>query len=88
MFFAMSREELEGFILSNPKRRQIVNALEESEELSADRIAKKKRIPKRLLTELLEGLVEKGVVVVEDDEYSLSEVGEEIVADSHKFESG
>lgn len=84
----MNQEELEGFLLGNPKRRQIVNALEEDGSLELSRIAKKKRIPKRVVEGLLEGLLDKGVVEREDDEYGLSEVGEKIVADSHKFESG
>lgn len=86
--FEMSREELEGFILSNPKRRQIVNALDKSEGLSLEGIAKKKRIPEQLLKKLLDELVKKEVLIEEDDVYQLSEVGEEIVASSHRFESG
>ncbi|PTD94731.1 hypothetical protein C9439_01075 [archaeon SCG-AAA382B04] len=84
----MDREELEGFILSNPKRRQIVNALEEEGTSSLSRIAKKKRIPEKFAKELMSELVDKGVVDKDGEKYSLSDVGEKIVADSHRFESG
>ncbi len=84
----MSRDELEGFILSNSKRRQIVSALEGEEFLDVDAIAKKKRIPKRFVKELLNDLKEKELVIEEKDGYKLSDLGNKIVADSHKFDSG
>ncbi|OKY77786.1 MAG: Transcriptional regulator containing HTH domain ArsR family [Candidatus Methanohalarchaeum thermophilum] len=84
----MSVDELEGFILSNNKRRDVVSVLEKEGLASFSVISKKKRIPERILESILEELIEKDIVEQEEGDFCLTDLGEKIVANSHEFDSG
>ncbi|GEM_PF-2561395 len=84
----MSVEELEGFVLGNPKRRQVVNVLMEEGPSQVDLIRNKKRIPKKIVESIVEELEEKGIVKDSGSgKFELTDIGEKIVARSKEFES-
>jgi predicted transcriptional regulator len=89
-------EEIAGFISGNAKRKQILDVLEKKGSKTSEDLRKITRMPRIILEKVLIDMVENGVIIKQDDSFSLTENGKKAANISlrksnkssvHKFDS-
>ena len=89
-------EEIAGFISGNVKRKQIVDVLDKKGSQTLEHLGKLTRMPKLMLKKALQDMTEKGVVINQNESFTLTESGKAAAsvlprqsnkASGHKFES-
>jgi len=66
-------EEIAGYISGNVKRKQILDVLEKNGSKDFESLRKITRTPKVMLEKVLKNMEENGVVISQNDIYSLTE---------------
>ena len=66
-------EEISGYISGNVKRKQILDVLHKNGSKTSEDLRKITRTPQVVMEKVLEGMVEHGVVVRQNDSYALTE---------------
>lgn len=89
-------EEIASFISGNVKRKQILDVLDKNGSENYEAIRKLTRTPKLILDKVLKDMEEKGVVIKQNDSYTLTENGKKAANNlpkqsthpsAHKFDS-
>ena len=89
-------EEIAGFISGNVKRKQILDVLDKNGSETFVTLRKITRMPKLMLEKVLKDMAEKGVIIKQNDSFSLTENGKKAAnilprqsnkAGDHKFEA-
>jgi predicted transcriptional regulator len=75
MVDAATVEEVTGFISGNVKRKQVLDVLDKNGSATGEYIGKLTRMPRLMLEKVLKDMTEKGVIVLKDDKYTLTESG-------------
>ena len=68
-------EEIAGFISGNVKRKQVLDVLDKNGSETLVALRKLTRMPRLMLEKVLKDMMEKGVVIKQDDSFSLTENG-------------
>jgi predicted transcriptional regulator len=71
-------EEIAGFISGNVKRKQVLDVLDKNGSKTYEALRKITRMPKIILDKVLKDMTEYGVVVKENDIYTLTEHGKKV----------
>lgn len=69
-------EELMGFVTGNKNRQKLLTLLGSKHQLDAVKLAKNMHIARPSVDKIIGELIEKELVVMESDVYSLTELGE------------
>jgi len=89
-------EEIAGFISGNVKRKQILDVLDKNGTKTSEDLRKITRTPKIVMEKVLNAMVENGVIIKQNDSYSLTENGKKVAnilprqsthPSAHKFDS-
>lgn len=89
-------EEIAGFISGNVKRKQILDVLDKNGSKTFEDLRKLTRMPKIILEKVLKDMVEYGVIIKQNDSFTLTETGKKAAniylrqsnkASVHKYES-
>lgn len=72
-------EEIASFISGNVKRKQILDVLDKKGTMTFDMIRKLTRTPNIMLEKTLENMEKNGVLIKQNDTYSLTENGKKAV---------
>lgn len=72
-------EEIASFISGNVKRKQILDVLEKNGSMTFDNIRKLTRTPKIMLEKTLENMEVRGVVIKQNNVFTLTENGKKAV---------
>jgi len=73
-------EEIAGFISGNVKRKQILDVLDKNESATSETLGKLTRMPRLMLEKVLKDMIEKGAVVRQGDNFTLTENGKAAAA--------
>lgn len=68
-------EEIASFISGNVKRKQVLDVLDKNGSLTFENIRKHTRMPKIMLDKALKDMMEKGVIIKQNDNFELTENG-------------
>jgi predicted transcriptional regulator len=68
-------DEIAGFIMGNVKRKQILDVLDKNGSETLVALRKLTRMPKLMLEKVLNDMVERGVVIKQQDSFILTENG-------------
>lgn len=68
-------EEIAGFISGNVKRKQILDVLDKNGSETLVTLRKLTRMPRLMLEKVLKDMAEKGVIIKQNDSFSLTENG-------------
>jgi predicted transcriptional regulator len=68
-------EEITGFISGNVKRKQILDVLDKNGSKTSEDLRKITRTPNIIMEKVLKDLVEHGVVIEQNDSFTLTETG-------------
>ncbi len=71
-------EEIAGFITGNVKRKQILDVLDKNGSGTYESIRKHTRMPKLILDKALKDMTEKGVIIMQNESYTLTEIGKKV----------
>jgi len=66
-------EEIAGYISGNVKRKQILDVLDKNGSATSEYLGKLTRIPRLMLENVLKDMMEKGVIVKQEGNYTLTE---------------
>ncbi len=89
-------EEIAGFISGNVKRKQILAVLDKNGSETFEALRKLTRMPKLMLEKVLKDMTERGVVIKQNESFTLTENGKKAAsilpkqstkASGHKFEA-
>lgn len=89
-------EEIAGYISGNVKRKQILDVLDKNGTKTFEDLRKITRTPKIILEKVLKSMVDNGVIIKQEDSFTLTENGKKAAkivpkqsntANAHKFES-
>jgi predicted transcriptional regulator len=68
-------EEIAGYISGNVKRKQILDVLDKNGSKDFESLRKITRTPKIILEKVLKNMVEYGVIIQQNDSFTLTEIG-------------
>jgi predicted transcriptional regulator len=89
-------EEISGFISGNVKRKQILDVLDKNGSKTSEDLRKITRTPKIIMEKVLKSMVENGVIIEQNDSFTLTENGKKAamvlpkqgaIARAHKYDS-
>jgi predicted transcriptional regulator len=69
-------EELIGFVTGNKNRQKLLSLLGSRHELDAEKLARNMHIARPSVDKIVEELIEKELIMQENDMYRLTELGE------------
>jgi predicted transcriptional regulator len=72
-------EEIASFISGNVRRKQILDVLDKNGNMTFEALRKHTRTPKIILEKALKAMAEKGVIIKENDSFTLTENGKKAV---------
>ncbi|OUJ19422.1 Transcriptional regulator containing HTH domain ArsR family [Methanonatronarchaeum thermophilum] len=82
----MSVDEAKGFVIGNANARQVISVLKKDGAATAELIIKKKRLIEKPALDVLDELVDKGVIEKDGKEYVLTDIGNKVAEEVHDLE--